>query len=253
MTGADSNDPSWLRDYDPRAFPPFAVTVDLAVFTVRADVLSVLLVRRSEAPYRGWWALPGGFLHQGRESALDAARRELAEETGLRVDDAGVHLEQLATYSDPARDPRMRAGLQVVSVAHVALAPTLPEPTAGTDASSARWWPVDAIPRLAFDHATIVADAVERVRAKLEYSTVALSFVAEPFSLRELRAVYRAVWGADQVPDVANFRRKVLSTPGFVVPATRATTAPAGSSGGRPPELYRRGPATSITPPLTRR
>lgn len=241
---------AWLKNYDPGAFPPFAVTVDLAILTIRNGALCTLLVRRAEHPYRGWWALPGGHVQQGKESAGDAARRELAEETGVDVDAAGVHLEQLGTYSDPHRDPRIRAGLQVVSVAHVALAPSLPEPAAGTDASDARWWPTAGLPRLGFDHAEILADAVERVRAKLEYTTLAAAFVTEPFSLSELRGVYLAVWGS--APDLPNFRRKALSTPGFVVAEARATAAPS-AGGGRPPELYRRGPATAIAPPLTRR
>ena len=103
----------FLRSYDPAQFPPFAVTVDLAVFTIRSGVLAVLLVQRREHPYQGFWALPGGFIRE-HESALDAARRELAEETGIASFTG--HLEQLGTYSEPGRDPRMR----VVSVAHLA-------------------------------------------------------------------------------------------------------------------------------------
>jgi 8-oxo-dGTP diphosphatase len=103
---------------------------------------------------------------------------------------------------------------------------------------------------LAFDHCRILTEAIERVRAKLEYTTVATSLVTEPFSLAELRGVYAAVWGED--PDPANFRRKVLGTPGFVVPARRTAPAPT-PAGGRPPELFHRGPARWITPPLTRR
>src|SRR5215469_7434808 len=124
----------YLRSYDPSGFPPFAVTADLAVFTIRSGVLAVLLVQRREHPYQGFWALPGGFIRE-HESALDAARRELAEETGTFTG----HLEQLRTYSEPGRDPRMR----VVSVAHVALAPDLPDPLAGGDAETARWWPME--------------------------------------------------------------------------------------------------------------
>lgn len=247
-----SGEAAWLQAYDPAQFPPFAVTVDLAILTVRAGELCTLLVRRGEHPYQGWWALPGGHVHQGRESADAAARRELAEETGVDTATTGIHLEQLATYSDPGRDPRIGAGLQVVSVAYVALAPSLPAPTAGTDAADARWWPVAELDevRLAFDHGRILRDAVERVRAKLEYTTLALAFVDEPFSLADVRRVYLAVWG--QAPDLANFRRKVLATPGFVVPAQRSSAA-AGRSGGRPPELYRRGEAAAISPPLSRR
>lgn len=242
----------WLRGYDPTQFLPFAVTVDLAIFTLRNDALCVLLVRRGEHPQRGKWALPGGHLLQGRESAEEAARRELHEETGVDVETAGVHLEQLKTYSAPDRDPRINAGLQVVTIAYVALAPDLPDPAAGADARTAAWTPVsEAVSRrLAFDHATILADGLERIRSKLEYTTMATRFVTEPFTLADLRGVYRAVWG--EAPDVANFRRKVLGTSGFVRPVKRSSSAPT-EAGGRPPELYVRGDADQFAPPLTRR
>src|SRR4051795_4616521 len=122
--------------YDPGEVVPFAVTVDLAVLTIREGLLQVLLVQRGEEPFEGAWALPGGFVRED-ETIEAAARRELEEETGLTTE-AG-HLEQLATYGDPGRDPRMR----VVSVAHVALVPDLPLPIAGGDAAAARLWPVD--------------------------------------------------------------------------------------------------------------
>jgi 8-oxo-dGTP diphosphatase len=241
-----------LRGYDPWEFPPFAVTVDLAVFTIRAGLLTVLLVQRRDHPYRGYWALPGGFV-QASESADQAALRELAEETGVST--FAGHLEQLRTYSEPGRDPRMR----VVSIAHVALTPGLPDPRPGGDAIAARWWPVEDLgldashpdaPPLAFDHAQIVADAVERVRSKLEYTALAANFVEEPFTLADLRRVYAAVWGT--APDLGNFRRKVLGTDGFVVQARQSAEAAAGPAGGRPPLLYRRGDAVILHPPLLR-
>jgi 8-oxo-dGTP diphosphatase len=241
---------------DDRGYPPFAVTVDLAVFTIREGQFSVLLVERGAEPYAGSWALPGGFVGPD-EDAETAAWRELHEETGVeRFGSYGGHLEQLRTYSAPDRDPRMR----VVSVAHVAFAPDLPEPAAGSDASGARWWAVDdlldpqpadaqgEVPHLAFDHGEILRDAVERIRAKLEYTTLALEFVAEPFTLPELRRVYAAVWGS--APDLGNFRRKVLGTDDFVVPTdTHGTPSVAG---GRRALLYRRGAAAVISPPMLR-
>ncbi|MFB7941691.1 NUDIX domain-containing protein [Streptomyces sp. NPDC056049] len=230
--------------YDPRAFEPFAVTVDLAVLTVRAGRLHVLLVQRGQEPYAGAWALPGGFVLP-RESAGTAARRELAEETGLPgATVAGLHLEQLRTYTEPDRDPRMR----VVSVAYTALVPDLPEPRGGGDAAEARWLPYDEVPPLAFDHDRILADARTRVGAKLEYTCLATAFCPPEFTLGELRQVYETVWG---VPlDRPNFRRKVLTTPGFV----EAVEGPPRRTGGRgkPAALYRAGEATALHPPLLR-
>jgi 8-oxo-dGTP diphosphatase len=220
-----------------------AVTVDLVVFTIRDDDLCALTVRRAAPPYRGRWALPGGFVEED-EGLADAAQRELAEETGL----AGLraHLEQLATYGDPRRDPRMR----VVSVAYLALAAALPDPIAGTDAADARWHPVRdllvASGRLAFDHGAILADGLERARAKLEYSPLATAFCDDEFTVAELRHVYEVVWDVEL--DARNFHRKVTGSPGFLAPTGRRTSR----NGGRPAQLYRRGPATVLNPPITR-
>ena len=236
--------------YDPYAFEPFAVTVDLAVFTVRAGQLHVLVIRRGQEPYAGAWALPGGFVLP-RESAETAARRELAEETGLAPEVvAALHLEQLRTYSEPDRDPRMR----VVSVAFTALVPDMPEPAAegGGDAAQARWVPVGeaagASAALAFDHAVILADARERVGSKLEYTCLATAFCPPEFTLGELRSVYETVWGT--ALDRPNFRRKVLATPGFVEAVPGAARLTGGR--GKPAALYRPGPATALHPPLLR-
>ncbi|MFJ9738636.1 NUDIX domain-containing protein [Streptomyces sp. NPDC101166] len=228
--------------YDKHAYEPFAVTVDLAVFTLRAGALHVLLVERGQEPYAGHWALPGGFVRPD-ESAETAARRELAEETGLS-DVEGLHLEQLRTYSEPGRDPRMR----VVSVAFAALLPHPPEPHGGSDASDARWIAYDAARPLAFDHDTILADARERVGAKLEYTCLATAFCPPEFTLGELQEVYETVWGSGL--DRPNFRRKVLSTPGFVEPVPGAARLTGGR--GKPAALYRAGAATALHPPLLR-
>lgn len=249
-----------MSRYDPSAFPPFAVTVDLVVLTVRDHELCALLVKRGEAPFQGYWALPGGFVRPD-EGLAEAASRELAEETGLRAQSApgqvlagqnpfGAHLEQLATYGHPQRDPRMR----VVSVAYLVLAPDLPSPRAGGDASSARWAPVSELfgadrndgELLAFDHGQILADGVERARSKIEYSSLATAFCPPEFTVGELRRVYEAVWGV--VLDPRNFHRKVTGTPGFLLPSGGTTTR----QGGRPAQLFTAGGATVLNPPMLR-
>src|SRR3954467_9786851 len=221
--------------------PPFAVTVDLVVLTLTGDELCALVVRRGIEPYRGGWALPGGFV-RADEALPDAARRELAEETGLAP--GTVHIEQLAGYGAPDRDPRMR----VVTVAYLALAPDLPTPSAGTDAAEARWAPVRSLARehLAFDHDRILADGLERARAKLEYSPLATAFCAPEFTVAELRRVYELVW--DTRLDPRNFHRKVTGAEGLLEPTGRTTTR----DGGRPAQLYRRGRADLLYPPMLR-
>lgn len=222
-----------------RAHAALYVTVDLVILTIRDAGLQVLLVERGNEPYRGQLALPGGFLREG-ENLRDAALRELAEETGL--DGARLHLEQLATYGEPDRDPRDR----VVTVAYLAIAPSLPAPVAGSDARHARWEPVDRVGRLAFDHNAILHDALERARSKLEHTTLATVFCGETFTIGELRRVYEAVWGGPIDP--RNFNRKVTGTDGFVVPTGQTRRLAA----GRPAVLYRAGPATTLYPPMLR-
>jgi 8-oxo-dGTP diphosphatase len=221
--------------------PPFAVTVDLVVLTLTADELCALVVRRGVEPYLGEWALPGGFVRED-EDLSDAARRELGEETGLAP--GTVHIEQLAGYGAPDRDPRMR----VVTVAYLALAPDLPTPRAGTDAAEARWAPVRSLAaeRLAFDHDRILADGLERARAKLEYTPLATAFCAPEFTVAELRRVYELVW--ETRLDPRNFHRKVTGADGLLAPTGRTTTR----DGGRPAQLYRRGKADLLYPPMLR-
>ncbi|GAA1685059.1 NUDIX domain-containing protein [Fodinicola feengrottensis] len=211
------------------------------VLTVRENELCALVIRRGIAPYRGRWALPGGFVLPD-EDLPDAAVRELSEETRT----ANVHLEQLGTYGRPGRDPRMR----VITVAYLALAADLPAPTAGSDAAEARWSTVDDLVstprRLAFDHHEILTDGIERARAKLEYSPLATAFCAPEFTVAELRLVYETVWGVRLDP--RNFHRKVAGAEGFLLPTGTTTTR----HGGRPAQLFRRGPATILSPPMLR-
>lgn len=219
-----------------------AVTVDLVVLTVRGDDLVALVVKRGVEPYRGRWALPGGFVGDAEDLAA-AAARELEEETGIAAIDA--HLEQLATYGAPDRDPRGR----VVTVAYLALVADLSDPTAGSDAADAAWQPVEALlrpGRLAFDHRQILGDGIERARAKLEYSPLATSFCDDEFTIADLRHVYEVVWGT--ALDPRNFHRKVSSTDGFLAATGRTTTR----DGGRPAQLFRRGAAAALHPPMLR-
>ena len=223
-------------------YPFVYLAVDVVVLTIRDDTLQALVIRRGEEPYAGRCALPGGFV--GQDEDLEAAAlRELQEETSVSPRD--VRLEQLRTYGDPRRDPRHR----VVSVAHLAVLPEGPEPTAGTDAAAAEWHPVDLLlaeGALAFDHAQILADGLERARAKLEYSSLALAFVGPEFTIADVRRVYEIVWGREL--DAGNFHRKVTGTAGLV----EATGRQRAQERGRPAELYVAGGADALHPPLTR-
>lgn len=224
------------------SYPPFAVTVDLVLFTLMPDRLCVLAVKRGAEPFKGRLALPGGFV-QPNENLEQAARRELHEETGR--DSARIHLEQLATYGDPDRDPRQR----VVSVAYLALAPGLPAPAAGSDAAGADWVEVDQLLRsrsaLAFDHAEILKDGLDRARSKLEYTPLATAFCPREFTIAELRRVYEIVWGTELDP--RNFHRKVTGTRGFVVDTRKRRV-----ERGRPAQVYRVGNLRLLNPPMLR-
>lgn len=239
-----TDEQAFLEDYDAVRFPAVAVTVDVALFTLRAGRLCVLLIRRGDHPFKGRWALPGGFIMPG-EDLDQAAARELREETGL-VD---VNLEQLRSYGAPKRDPRMR----VVTVTYIAVVPDADAPDAASDAADARFWPVeDLLPAgrkvLAFDHDKILADARERVQAELEHSLLAALFCEPEFTIAELRRVYEAIWGVELDP--ANFQRKVTSIPGFLIATDQQSGAT--SAGGRPARLFRLGEAKSLQPPISR-
>jgi 8-oxo-dGTP diphosphatase len=213
----------------------FPVTVDVVALTVRDGQLNVLLITRLIEPFRGKLALPGGFVLAG-EDLLEAAVRELAEETG--VEHLPGHLEQLGSYGPKGRDPRG----DILTVAHLLLAPDFPVLAAGSDAEQAAWYPVAELPELAFDHARILDDALERAKSKLEYSPLGAAFCGEEFTIAQLRAVYEAVWGTRLDP--RNFHRKATGTPGFLEEVGRMTTGDA----GRPAALFRLAPAARPTP-----
>ena len=182
-------------------YPHPAVTVDIAIFTLRDEELKLLLIRRGAKPYKGKWALPGGFIHMD-ESLEVAARRELEEETGV----SGVFLEQLYTYGAPKRDPRER----VITVAYYALIPSdRIEIRAASDAEAVGWFAIDEIPNLAFDHEEILSTAHERLIAKLDYSTLAFQFMPAEFTLTQLQQVYETI--LRQEMDKRNFRKWILA------------------------------------------
>lgn len=210
--------------YDPSRYERPSVTVDVVILTMRQRRLEALLIKRKRWPFEGLWAIPGGFVEPD-ESLEDAARRELNEETGVR----DVYLEQLYTFGDPNRDPRTR----VITVVYYALirAETL-QVAAGDDAAEAQWFPIYRLPPLAFDHANILTYTMQRLRGKLEYTTIGFQLLPPEFTLSELQEVYEAI--LDRSLDKRNFRKKVLTT-GILesTPHTRKTGQ------HRPAALYR--------------
>lgn len=200
------------------------LAVDVVIFSLRQRDLQLLLVRRRYPPFKGRWAIPGGFVHVA-ESLEQAARRELEEETGVQA----VYLEQLYTFGEPRRDPRGR----VISVAYVALVPADVTARAGDDAAQADWHSAYALPALAFDHAEIVQYALQRLRYKLEYTAVGFELLPHEFTLSELQAAYETVLG--ERLDKRNFRRRLLEA-GILEETERYRE---GESQGRPARLYR--------------
>jgi 8-oxo-dGTP diphosphatase len=219
------------------------LTADVVALTLHPDDgLSVLLVRRGSSPFEGRWALPGGFVDPGED--LDAAAsRELREETG--AGSRTMRLEQLGAYGGPDRDPRGR----VVSVAFLTGLPWTLAPEGGDDAAEAAWMPVaDARRprRLAFDHRTILDDAIQRAGRLVERSGFAARLLPRSFTVSDLREVYEQLWGVEL--DAGNFQRKVTGVPGLL----RPTGGSVQRGRGRPAALYTARPAAAISPPLLR-
>ena len=178
------------------------ITVDLVIFTVNKNKLKVMLAKRAEAPFSGYWSLPGGFLLAG-ESLEDAAFRVLKERTGVK----NVYLEQLYTFGKPNRDPRAR----VITVAYFALIPweNLDQPES-EKVANLTWSAVEQLPRLAFDHKEILNYAVQRLRSKASYSNIVYGLMPEHFRLSELQKMYEII--IDGKLDKRNFRKRMLAT-----------------------------------------
>jgi 8-oxo-dGTP diphosphatase len=182
-------------------YPRAALAVDCVVFGVDDKDLKVLLIQRKLTPFQHAWALPGGFVRLD-ETVDDAARRELEEEAGVH----DVYLEQLYTFGTLGRDPRER----VVTVAYFALAKLSDHRIrAATDAMGVGWFGLDDLPKLAFDHAHILAYAHERLRAKVRYAPVGFEMLPPRFSLTQLQRLYEIILG--KALDKRNFRKKILS------------------------------------------
>lgn len=178
------------------------LTVDAVVFGYEpSEGLAVLLIKRKTAPFKGRWALPGGFVRKN-ESLEQAVERELAEETGVQVN----YLEQLYTFGAPKRDPRGR----VVTVAHYGLVKRSAfYLQADTDAEEAHWFLLDGLPSLAFDHAEILETAVARLRAKLSYEPVGFELLDDKFPFSDLQKLYESIKGEEM--DRRNFKKKFMS------------------------------------------
>lgn len=214
-------------------YPKADITVDCVLFGFNPDnaSLGVVMIRRGEEPFRGCWALPGGFIEfEKGETAYEAAKRELLEETGITID----YLEQLMTFDAPKRDPRGR----VFAVAHWALVRSQDHPTThGSDASEAKWMSVQEVldlpdDQVAFDHKYILQTAVNRLQAKVRYTPLGFKLLPKKFTLGQLQKLYEAI--LLRKIDKRNFRKRVLMLDLFDERFAEIT-----ETGGRPAQLYR--------------
>jgi ADP-ribose pyrophosphatase YjhB (NUDIX family) len=213
---------------------PLHVTLAV-VFQVRGDELQVLMWQRARAPFKGSWALPGGYLERG-ETLEESIRRHLATKVDVRE---LAHLEQLETRSDPDRNPRQWE----LATAYLGLVPAGLDPELPPDTT---WHPVASLPPAAFDHGEIVKRGLERLRAKLSYTNVGFALAPSVFTLSELRTIYVAALGRDV--SATNLQRVLLRR--GVLTRMGAKREP-GRAGGRPAELFRfRTPALEVTDPF---
>jgi 8-oxo-dGTP diphosphatase len=205
--------------------PTLTMTTDIVIFSIRGERLEILLIQRGNPPFQGRWALPGGLVEEDED--LDVcARRELEEETGV----TGLDLEQLHAFGAPHRDPRGR----FVTVAYYTLVrPDRLKPQAASDAANLRWFAIDELPSLAFDHAQIIALARCRLRTRVEDSSTAFGFFSDTFTLEDLRSVHEIIRG--EPIDPRKFRRWALAID------LVEETGESRTRGGRSSKLYRAG------------
>lgn len=203
------------------------VAVDAVVFGYsKQEGVSVLLIQRKYPPFQNSWAIPGGFVLE-HESLEEAVRRELQEETGIRVD----YLEQLYTFGNPGRDPRQR----IISVAYFALVKSsqFQQLKASTDAEHAKWFGIKELPELAFDHQDILKMAIGRVRSKIRYQPIGFELLDKVFPFADLEHLYISL--LDREIDRRNFSRKMLAL--GILDETKEYAKPEGK--GRPSKMYR--------------
>jgi len=218
-----------LRDYDPSIYPKPSSSVDVVIFTIQDDRLKVLLSRREAPPFRGLWGFPGGFIDPELDVSLEAcAHRSLAKKARVKT----PYLEQLQTYGDNARDPRD----WVLTVVYFALVPyeSISSDLAGNEAEARLFTVVDdhVSQRLAFDHKRILADAVRRLRNKLEYTAIAVHLLGEEFTIPDLYRVYQIGLNDDSL-DRSSFHARIIKS-GLLEETGREKL-----TGGRPSMLYR--------------
>jgi len=212
-----------MKKHKAQLYIPPALTVDVAIFTIEENKLKVLLIKRENEPYRGKWALPGGFSLKN-ETTQGAAQRILKEKAGV----SNVYLEQLYTFDSPNRDPRGH----VISVTYFAVVNRKKiQFNADPDIQTPTLYPVKSMPRLAFDHADILAYALKRLRYKIEYTNIVYSLLPQTFAFSQLQGAYEAIWGKKL--DKRNFRKKFMAL-GLIKP----TSAKLEGGRHRPARLY---------------
>lgn len=211
------------KTYDSSKFEKPSVTVDVLFFTIIEKKLKILLIKRAAWPYKGFWALPGGFVSM-KEDLDSAAAREIFQECGVK----NLYLEQLYTFGEPKRDPRTR----VITVAYYALAPfTEINKIQKEEVREAKYFAVEDLPKMAFDHKKIIKIGFERLKSKIGYSNIAFALLPKSFSLSEVQNIYQVILG--RKIDKRNFRKWILSS-GLLISTGKKTDG----SAHRPAMLY---------------